>query len=818
MSSAYKISIINVVSFIMLILHFGGQYGMANERPMVDAGLTRYAATEPVQLDGSNSHDPDKSGPLTYTWTQISGPPVNLSEADTATPTVSDFVQTDAVQKCEFELLVDDGELTSHTDRVCVVIVPRFGDSILRLENASFNADNPTIIYFGGGNCVIGYSGQYISDPNLLSKANVIDFPDGYEPDVGQDKNVYFHYGDMLIVYLSSVAPDYEQLIETSGWSTGGQPAIDVAIRMNTTYQDARYAVNQIHFFDATPFCRDYGDYSASIRDFLESRVDGEPCWADTYVSSSKTSHQGILNVVFDSATDASIPQSERHRMAVNWYAESLVNPDSHSFNSGVVAGEFWSVFGPGRNLQLARAPELEIYKFNWYGGAQVGHMELYDSSLSPGRLPEPVTLLGPENGAVVDGQGVVLSCQVSENAVGYQLLFGSDPRHLVYQHSFTDAPPAHVVNEFPFEKTWWTVKVRDEYGSTIYADPRYINAEQVVSQPILNSTQGKEYACIQDAINDAHPKDEIVISPGIFDYVENLNIKGKSLTLRSEDPLDPSIVGATVIRAANQQPVIACTSFTNRPFKLEGLTIAGTAVALSCREASPTIRNCTVQTEGPVAIEYWNGNEPLLVDCNVLGQVMDTDDPRLVASWELDETEGIFATDSTGDSDGLIFGNPVWQSEGGRIRGALQFDGVNDVIVVKSVLKPEEGPFSVFAWIKGGQPGQAIISQQGGVNWLQVDADGKLMTDLKGANRTSTSLYSEAVVTDGIWHRVGFVWDGSQRALYVDNLQVATDIQGSLAGSSGGLSIGAGPGNQVGSFWSGMIDDVRIYDRAVEP
>jgi hypothetical protein len=192
--------------------------------------------------------------------------------------------------------------------------------------------------------------------------------------------------------------------------------------------------------------------------------------------------------------------------------------------------------------------------------------------------------------------------------------------------------------------------------------------------------------------------------------------------------------------------------------------------------------------------------------------------DPHLLGHWALDETEGMFTADSVSENDGIVLGNPAWQPEGGYVQGALQFDGIDDVIVVKSVLNPAEGPFSVFAWIKGGQPGQVIISQQGGANWLLVDADGKLMTDLMGASRTSTSLYCETVITDGQWHRVGFVWDGSQRTLYMDDLQVATDIQGSLTGSSGGLSIGAGPGNQVGTFWSGMIDDVRVYDRVVKP
>jgi len=38
------------------------------------------------------------------------------------------------------------------------------------------------------------------------------------------------------------------------------------------------------------------------------------------------------------------------------------------------------------------------------------------------------------------------------------------------------------------------------------------------------------------------------------------------------------------------------------------------------------------------------------------------------------------------------------------------------------------------------------------------------------------------------------------------------------LAASTGGLYIGAGSGLGPGSFWKGLIDEVRIYDRAVKP
>jgi hypothetical protein len=61
-------------------------------------------------------------------------------------------------------------------------------------------------------------------------------------------------------------------------------------------------------------------------------------------------------------------------------------------------------------------------------------------------------------------------------------------------------------------------------------------------------------------------------------------------------------------------------------------------------------------------------------------------------------------------------------------------------------------------------------------------------------------------------------VWDGSHRTLYVDGGSVAEDTQDGLSGSDSGLYIGCGKAMEAGTYWSGLIDDVRLYNRAVKP
>jgi hypothetical protein len=235
------------------------------------------------------------------------------------------------------------------------------------------------------------------------------------------------------------------------------------------------------------------------------------------------------------------------------------------------------------------------------------------------------------------------------------------------------------------------------------------------------------------------------------------------------------------------------------------------------------------------VVIEHWGQSYPLCdigptpwgdgkVDANDLqvlmrywGQEMDLRNPTLMAYWRLDETEGTAALDTLARNDGTLNGNPVWQPAGGKVGGALQLDGQDDSVTTGLVLDPSQGPFSVLAWVKGGAPGRVIVAQENGANWLKAAAKGELGTELKSAR--GGPLVSAAIVTDGAWHRVGLVWDGSHRILYVDGVEVAQGTPpGALTSATGGLIFG-GPANATsGTFWSGLIDDVRLYNGVVKP
>jgi hypothetical protein len=193
--------------------------------------------------------------------------------------------------------------------------------------------------------------------------------------------------------------------------------------------------------------------------------------------------------------------------------------------------------------------------------------------------------------------------------------------------------------------------------------------------------------------------------------------------------------------------------------------------------------------------------------------------DPTLVAHWGLDETEGGIAYDSAGLNDASVIGGALWQPGGGQVDGAIQLDGVDDAIIAGAPLNPADGPLSVFAWINGGAPGQAIISEPGGPDWLSLDpTTGCVMTELTSTGRNAVPLFSQTAINDGTWHRIGLVWDGAIRTLFVDGVAVAEDAQNRLESPANGFYIGTGKAMAPGTYFSGLIDDVRIYSRAVKP
>jgi len=196
--------------------------------------------------------------------------------------------------------------------------------------------------------------------------------------------------------------------------------------------------------------------------------------------------------------------------------------------------------------------------------------------------------------------------------------------------------------------------------------------------------------------------------------------------------------------------------------------------------------------------------------------------DPTLAGRWKLDghpDEPGLACDSSENGCHGILMGDACLLPDCGLIDGALQCDGDNDYVVLPAPCNAGDGELSVFAWVNGGRRGKVILSQRSGVNWLMADQiTGALKTELGSNARFSSMLQCDTCICDNTWHEIGLVWDGTNRSLYVDGVEVAHDAPVNMADCWGCLHLGASDNLHRGSFWSGLIDDVRIYNRAVKP
>ena len=195
---------------------------------------------------------------------------------------------------------------------------------------------------------------------------------------------------------------------------------------------------------------------------------------------------------------------------------------------------------------------------------------------------------------------------------------------------------------------------------------------------------------------------------------------------------------------------------------------------------------------------------------------VVATSATNLLAYWKLDEGSGGIAYDSSGNSStGTVVGG-TWTS--GMIGSALYFDGTDQVTCSNSPSLNPETAMTVAAWIDpDGWSGNPRILQKGQSDnqYRLLFQSGQLKFDLFGVTNGTVVTSPPSA---GTWHHVAGTYDGSLMGIYVDGQLVALQsASGPIAITTDALNIGNKPrsGNPFDHF-SGIIDDVRIYGRAL--
>jgi hypothetical protein len=194
-----------------------------------------------------------------------------------------------------------------------------------------------------------------------------------------------------------------------------------------------------------------------------------------------------------------------------------------------------------------------------------------------------------------------------------------------------------------------------------------------------------------------------------------------------------------------------------------------------------------------------------------------------LVGWWKLDESDGAQATDGSGNGhNALVRGNPTWQPTGGKVGGAVALDGDGDYLEVtdESAFDFRSG-VTVSAWIKAeslDKPYQAIVTKGEWAWRIQRNEEtNTLELACSGVHVPSQNqygpLYGTRAITLGRWHHVAGTYDGKRMALYIDGtLDTAQQASGPISVDDDPVLIGENA-EQRERFWSGLIDDVRVYN-----
>ena len=79
-------------------------------------------------------------------------------------------------------------------------------------------------------------------------------------------------------------------------------------------------------------------------------------------------------------------------------------------------------------------------------------------------------------------------------------------------------------------------------------------------------------FKTIQGGVNAASEGDTVIVAEGI--YVANILFRGPNIVLQSVDPLNPNVVGNTVIDGNQTNPVVKFTGTEDETCLLTGFTI----------------------------------------------------------------------------------------------------------------------------------------------------------------------------------------------------------------------------------------------------
>lgn len=192
--------------------------------------------------------------------------------------------------------------------------------------------------------------------------------------------------------------------------------------------------------------------------------------------------------------------------------------------------------------------------------------------------------------------------------------------------------------------------------------------------------------------------------------------------------------------------------------------------------------------------------------------------DASLIGWWKTDSSTGDTAIDWSGYAHhGAFYGDPEWVSDWWG--SGLKLDGDGDYVDIGSVGISGAVPRSIVGWVKASTieipDGTTVFGFANGEGWntgyWEVEVDDGWYKVHMGP------LYSwEACLLDTEWHHLAFTKEIDEGCTYVDGELLGCLPGGSYIGTVDYMRIGARAGIPSPSYYPGIVDDIRVYNRSL--
>lgn len=274
---------------------------------------------------------------------------------------------------------------------------------------------------------------------------------------------------------------------------------------------------------------------------------------------------------------------------------------------------------------------------------------------------------------------------------------------------------------------------------------------------------------------------------------------------------LDSSSISMTDIFAHSQESgadlrFSTSDGSTNIPYWIENYSVSGAS-------AKVYIKVPTIAASGTTDIYIYYGNATVETASSKVNTFI-REVSGLEGSWNFDESSGTTAFDSSGiGNDGTLEGSPSRVS--GKFLNALSFDTNNrKVSIPTNAAYDFTTPLTLEAWVKTSSCGwNWIMARSGWLYGFGNSSSCKLVWTVSGGN----DKISTGTLNDNVWHHAVATHDGTNMRLYLDGTEVGDFTGVSVGASTSPIYVGTLLSGSS-EFWSGIIDEVKIYNATLTP